>query len=144
MAFSAQVLVTTIEELVYRYLPAAQRATDLFAWGRLIPFLVLFAAIYTIYRGLTPRKYRARIFPKWPGAVLVSLWWLGCTTVLPWFLATMTNYDLTYGSLAGVMVALIFFYLIGLGMVTGAHLNAALANATENGLKDAQDDQNSE
>jgi membrane protein len=144
MAFSAQVLVTTIEELVYRYLPAAQRATDLFAWGRLIPFLVLFAAIYIIYRGLTPRDYRARIYPKWPGAVLVSLWWLGCTTVLPWFLATMTNYDLTYGSLAGVMVALIFFYLIGLGMVTGAHLNAALANATENGLRDAQDDQNSE
>ena len=35
-----------------------------------------------------------------------------------------------------MLVALIFFYLIGLGMVTGAQLNAALANATENGLKD--------
>jgi membrane protein len=33
------------------------------------------------------------------------------------------------------MIALIFFYLIGLGMVTGAQLNAALANATKNGLK---------
>ena len=33
------------------------------------------------------------------------------------------------------MVALIFFYLIGLGMVTGAQLNAALANHHENGLK---------
>ena len=29
----------------------------------------------------------------------------------------------------------LFFYLIGLGMVTGAQLNAALANATKNGLK---------
>jgi membrane protein len=67
--------------------------------------------------------------------VLVSLWWLGCTMVLPWFVSSMTNYDLTYGSLAGVMIALIFFYLIGLGMVTGAQLNAALANATENGLR---------
>ena len=34
------------------------------------------------------------------------------------------------------MVALIFFYLIGLGMVIGAQLNAALANARENGLKE--------
>lgn len=144
MAFSAQVLVTTIEELVYRYIPAAEQAGEYFTLGRLIPFLVLFAAIYIIYRGLTPRKYRAREYPKWPGAVLVSLWWLGCTTVLPWFLATVTNYDLTYGSLAGVMVALIFFYLIGLGMVTGAQLNAALANATENGLKDSVGDQQSE
>jgi membrane protein len=36
------------------------------------------------------------------------------------------------------MVALIFFYLIGLGMVTGAQLNAALANAHENGLRGRQ------
>jgi membrane protein len=135
-AFSAQVLVVTIEDLVYRYIPAAESAADYFAWGRIIPFLTLFAAIYIIYRGLTPRKYRSRTFPKWPGAVLVSLWWLGCTMVLPWFVSSMSNYDLTYGSLAGVMIALIFFYLIGLGMVTGAQLNAALANANENGLLD--------
>jgi membrane protein len=135
VAFSAQVLVVTVEDLVYRFIPAAEKAASYFAWGRIVPFFILFAAIYTIYRGLTPRKYRSRIYPKWPGAVLVSLWWLGCTMVLPWFVSSMTNYDLTYGSLAGVMIALIFFYLIGLGMVTGAQLNAALANATENGLR---------
>jgi membrane protein len=135
-AFSAQVLVIAIEDLVYRFIPAAENAAEYFAWGRVVPFAMLFAAIYVIYRGLTPREYRPRIYPKWPGAVLVSLWWLGCTTILPWFVYSMANYDLTYGSLAGVMVALIFFYLIGLGMVTGAQLNAALANATENGLKD--------
>jgi membrane protein len=134
-AFSAQVLVVTIEDLVYRFIPAAESAADYFAWGRIIPFAILFLAIYTVYRGLTPRRYRPRQFPKWPGAVLVSLWWLGCTMVLPWFVSSMSNYDLTYGSLAGVMVALIFFYLIGLGMVTGAQLNAALANANGNGLK---------
>ena len=144
VALSAQVLVVTAEELVYRYLPAAEQAASYFAWGRIVPFLVLFASIYIIYRGLTPRKYRARIYPKWPGAVLVSLWWLGCTTVLPWFVSRVTNYDLTYGSLAGVMIALIFFYLVGLGMVTGAQLNAALANAAENGLKSPAGDQDSE
>jgi membrane protein len=135
MAFSAQVLVVAVEELVYRYVPAAERAADYFAWGRIIPFLMLFAAIYTIYRGLTPRDYRGRQYPKWPGAVLVSVWWLGCTTVLPTFVSGATDYDLTYGSLAGVMIALIFFYLIGLGMVTGAQLNAALANDREIALK---------
>jgi membrane protein len=66
------------------------------------------------------------------------MWWLGLTALLPVFLSSVSNYDLTYGSLAGVMVALIFFYLIGLGLVTGAQLNAALANAHENGLKQRQ------
>jgi membrane protein len=137
-AFSAQVLVATIEELVYRYIPAAENAGDYFAWGRILPFMLLFVAIYIVFRGLTPRKYRGKAFPKWPGAALVSIWWLGCTAVLPWFLASVSNYDLTYGSLAGVMVALIFFYLVGLGMVSGAQLNAALANAHENGLRERQ------
>jgi membrane protein len=41
------------------------------------------------------------------------------------------TYDLTYGSLAGVMIALFFFWLVGLGMVVGAELNAALAETPE-------------
>ena len=89
---------------------------------------MLFGALYILFRAITPRDYRGPDCPKWPGAVLVSAWWLASTMLLPLFLANATNYDLTYGSLAGVIIALIFFYLIGLGMVTGAHLNAALAN----------------
>jgi membrane protein len=135
IAFSAQVVVTAVEELVYRFIPTAQMVSGYFAWGRIIPFMTLFVAIYVIFVGLTPSKYRSSTFPKWPGPALVSMWWLGLTALLPVFLSSVSNYDLTYGSLAGVMVALIFFYLIGLGLVTGAQLNAALANAHENGLK---------
>ena len=131
-------LVTAIEGLVYRYIPSAENVAGYFALGRFVPFLILFVAIYLIFRGLTPQKYRSAIYPKWPGAALVSLWWLRCTAILHWFLSTITNYDVTYGSLAGVMVALIFFYLVGLGLVTGAQLNAALANTHENGLRDRQ------
>ena len=36
------------------------------------------------------------------------------------------GYEATYGSLAGVMVALLFFFVAGLGVVAGAELNAAL------------------
>ncbi len=45
------------------------------------------------------------------------------------------GYDLTYGSLAGVMVVLIFFFMVGLGVVMGAELNAALAEASPTALK---------
>jgi membrane protein len=138
-AFSAQVLLTAIEQFIYSYLPAAQQLAGYFAWGRIIPFLALFVSIYVIFRGLTPRAYRGKIYPKWPGAAVVSMWWLGSSALLPVFLSKISNYDLAYGSLAGVMVALIFFYIIGMGMVTGAQLNAALANAGGNRLKDAHE-----
>jgi membrane protein len=135
VAFSAQLLTLSLEQLLYRYLPRAYEAAGYLAWGKVIPFVVLFVSIYIIFRRLTPEKYAARIFPKWPGAAWVSLWWLGCTTLLPLFLAQVTSYSFTYGSLAGVMVALIFFYLIGLGLVIGAQVNAALANTHENALR---------
>jgi membrane protein len=45
------------------------------------------------------------------------------------------GYDLTYGSLAGVVIMLLFFYVIGLGLVFGAHLNAALAEPPETTLE---------
>jgi len=51
--------------------------------------------------------------------------------LLPPTLSLLGGYDRTYGSLAGVMITLIFFFLVGLGVVIGAELNAALAEFPE-------------
>ena len=56
---------------------------------------------------------------------------MGVTVSLPFALREFLTYDLTYGSLAGVMITLFFFWLVGLGMVVGAELNAALAETPE-------------
>ncbi len=130
LAFSAQVIVSALGEFWDELFPSDMRLPTIISIGQLLPFFLLFLTIYILFKMLTPRKYNKN-YPKWPGAVLVSIWWLICTNILPLLLSKMTHYDLTYGSLAGVMVALIFFYLIGLGMVTGAQLNAALANTKD-------------
>ncbi len=75
--------------------------------------------------------YREQRYPKWPGALVVTLWWIGVTLSLPPLLRSVFSYDATYGSLAGMMIALFFFWLVGLGMVVGAELNAALAETPE-------------
>jgi membrane protein len=66
---------------------------------------------------------------RWPGALLTAAVWMGATTLLPGIIARVANYHLTYGSLAGVMITLLFFYIVGLGLVMGANLNAELAGA---------------
>lgn len=130
ISFSVQFLMTGVEEFVTAHFPAAAAST-VFLLGRVIPFAVLFLTLYALFHQTCPSRYRRSDCPKWPGAVLVSSWWLGATALLPLFLANVADYDLTYGSLAGAVIALIFFYIIGLGMVTGAQLNAALANEDE-------------
>lgn len=138
-AFSFQVVLTGIEQFVYRVFPFASEAQRIVWLGKLAPGLALFGALYMLFYSLTPRKYRKAKCPKWPGPLFVTLWWMLTTALLPGILASLTSYDLTYGSLAGAMVALIFFFIVGLGMVIGAELNAALAEVPENGLEEPQD-----
>ena len=58
--------------------------------------------------------------------MIATLWWLVTVELLPNVIGLFGGYQLTYGSLAGGMVALIFFFVVGLGVVAGAELNAAL------------------
>ena len=106
-------------------------AIDSLALSRLVPAFALYLSLYLIFLTLTPAAYRKRRYPKWPGALTVTAWWVATTAALPPLLRTVFSYDLTYGSLAGVMIALFFFWLVGLGMVMGAELNAALAETPE-------------
>lgn len=127
VAFVAQVALTAAEQFVFRLLPAAAGVLQWIGIGRLAPAVLLFAALYGVFYALTPQRFRTGNFPIWPGALLTAGVWIGTTMVLPLILGNFANYSVTYGSLAGVIVALLFFYIIGLGLVVGAHLNAALA-----------------
>lgn len=86
--------------------------------------------------------HRSRRYPKWPDVAFVTGRWLIITRVLLHVLSSVFTYNLTYGSLAKIMVALFFFWLIGLGMVIGAELNAALAvkPEEEEAADEAQED----
>jgi len=129
LSFSAQVLVTAVDEFVTRALPERFDAWFQIAMTRGISAFGLFVSLYLLFYTLTPSRYRARRYPKWPGALVTTLWWVGVTLSLPPLLAGLLTYDATYGSLAGVMISLFFFYLVGFGVVIGAELNAALAEA---------------
>lgn len=138
IAFSASILLSSVQEFIVLNLPIADEIVSLFSWFRVVPGLVLFASLYVLFYTLTPKRYRNRSCRKWPGPLFVTLWWMATAALLPAALASLGNYDLTYGSLAGVMIALIFFFIIGLGMVIGAELNAALAEVPGERLKEGE------
>ena len=133
LSFSMQVLILGIEQFVTRFLPEQYQAWGVVLISRSVSGAGLFLAIYMLFYSLTPSKYRQLKCPKWPGALFTTFWWIGVTLALPPLLASLLSYDATYGSLAGVMVALFFFYLVGLGMVMGAELNAALVEVEDLG-----------
>ena len=133
IAFVAQVALTAVEQFVFRVFPVARELLSWLGIGRLAPALILFIALYLVFYALTPRRFRDGTCPIWPGALFTAAVWIGTTMLLPVIIGYFGNYSVTYGSLAGVIVALLFFYIIGLGLVVGAHLNAALAIVPKSG-----------
>jgi len=136
-AFSAQVVLTGVEQFIWRLLPFAADLQPLINLSRIAPLVMLPAALYAMFVTLTPFKYRMAPCPKWPGALFTAFWWMAVTMLLPIVVGAFGGYGRTYGSLAGVIVTLLFFWLVGLGLVFGAHLNAALAETPETSVKDA-------
>ncbi|WP_423141280.1 YihY/virulence factor BrkB family protein [Parablastomonas sp. CN1-191] len=130
-ALIAQVLLAAFDSGLADRAPILSGLLHSLALSRYIPAVALYASLYLLFLSLTPSAYRKRTYPKWPGALFVAGWWTLVSLALPTLLSTVFKYDLTYGSLAGVMIALFFFWLVGLGMVVGAELNAALAETPE-------------
>ncbi len=135
LSFALSVVGSSFQHFVTDRMPASTGLATELGWYRIAPALALFATFYFLFFVLTPRRYRTLRCRKWPGALLVTIWWMVIAELLPAALTLVGGYEITYGSLAGVMITLIFFFLVGLGVVTGAELNAALAEYGGKALK---------
>ena len=67
---------------------------------------------------------------KWrqilPGALVTTITWLIAQSGLTYYLGTFANYGSMYGSLGGVIITLLFFYISGIIFIFGGELNALL------------------
>jgi membrane protein len=135
IAFTLSTALTLAHHFIVVWFPLAQDVGHTLGLYRLVPAATLFFTFYVLFFALTPARYRRYGCRKWPGALFITAWWLATVEVLPSALGLLGGYNLTYGSLAGVMIALIFFFVVGLGVVIGAELNAALAETEPRALK---------
>lgn len=127
LSLFAQVLIGGAQEVILAAVPQLGEWIGTLSLSRIVPGLGLALSLWVLFLTLTPHRFRGRRYPKWPGAVFTAAWWLAVAAALPVVLRGAFSYDVTYGSLAGSIVTLLFFWLVGLGLVIGAQLNAALA-----------------
>ena len=126
IAFALTVVLASAHHFVTSMLPFSEGLGHRLGIYRIVPGLTLFGTFYIIFLALTPGRYRTIECRKWPGALIVTVWWLVTVELLPDVVGLFGGYERTYGSLGGVIVVLLFFFVIGLGVVAGAELNAAL------------------
>jgi membrane protein len=68
-----------------------------------------------------------------PGAVLGTVLWLIASLAFKVYVSHFANYNQTYGSLGGIIVLMLWFYISGLSILAGAEMNAEIEHASPYG-----------
>jgi len=107
--------------------PMGKLLGDILRWP-LLALLAIFG-LAVVYRYGPSRDH-----PKWrwvsPGAAAAMILWLAASALFGLYVGTIGSYDKTYGSLGGVIVLLMWFYISTYIVLLGAELNAEMEHQT--------------
>jgi membrane protein len=130
------VMCATLAIVVLLLLPAAidflglsRHGGGLIHWAGMVMLIgFFFVAIALLYRFGPSREppLRPRIAS---GATLATGLWLVASELLSFYVSRMASFGATYGSLAAVIGAMMWFYLSAYAVLLGAELNARLEDA---------------
>jgi membrane protein len=84
--------------------------------------IVMIMALSVLYRFLPNVTLRRREI--YPGAVFAALAWLAAGSLFSIYVSYAPGISILYGSLAGAVVALLFFYISAIIFLFGAEINA--------------------
>ncbi len=73
-----------------------------------------------------------------PGAVVGTLLWLVISLLFKVYVAKFTDYNAAYGTIGGVIVLMLWFYVSGVAILAGAEMNAEIEHASPQGKEPGQ------
>ena len=76
---------------------------------------------------------KQRFFATLPGAILAVVCWIGLSYLLGFYFRHVANFSRTYGTLAGFVAFMIWFYWNSFALLAGAELNSELAKESAKG-----------
>lgn len=94
----------------------------------LVTLFTVFLLVAALYRLAPATHQRWKFFS--PGANVAGILTVAAIWGLRYFFANFANYDRIYGSLAAIIVMLVWFYYISLVLLLGFELNAAIELAS--------------
>ena len=90
----------------------------------IVSALILFI-VFTFLYFFAPNK-RLKIREVISGAFFATFGWMFVSLAFSYYVSSFGNYTATYGSLGGIIVLMIWFYLSGMIIIVGGEINAIL------------------
>ena len=119
-----------ITQRIFEFIGIASETNTFWTSIRLpMAFLLNLTALSILYYVAPEAKQRFR----WilPGAVTATILWLVASSAFRLFIAKFGQYNMTYGSLAALVILMVWLWLSGLMFLLGAEINALMKRLEE-------------
>jgi membrane protein len=98
--------------------------------------LLLIGCVALIFYFVPNTKVRFR--DVWPGAILVGVLWRIAFQLFSWYAADLATWNVIHGSLAGVVVFLLWIYISAVILIYGVEMTASYARLQDAARRHAQ------
>ncbi|HCY7618054.1 TPA: YihY/virulence factor BrkB family protein [Staphylococcus aureus] len=89
-----------------------------------LPIIIIFIVFIVLY-SVAP-NVKTKLKSVLPGAVFTSIIWLAGSFGFGWYISNFGNYSKTYGSIAGIIILLLWLYITSFIIIVGAEINAII------------------
>jgi len=95
-----------------------------------VPLAVLFVLLaFAMVYYFAPDLYDQKWYWITPGSIVGVALWLLVSAILRIYLRYADSYSVTYGSLGGVIILMLWFYVTGVAILLGGKMNAEIESA---------------
>lgn len=120
------------ETAMVKWLGLTREGVDLATWvaalGRILRTLAAVGSIWVaaaLLYFLGPNR-KMRSVAVWPGAFVATMLWLISTQIFGWYVRYLANYNVLYGSIAGLIALVVWMYVLAVVALVGCEFNVAM------------------
>jgi membrane protein len=97
---------------------------------------LLIGCVALVYKYIPNTKVRFR--DVWPGAILVGLLWRSALWLFSWYASDMARWNVIHGSIAAVVVFLLWIYVSAVILIYGVEMTASYARLRDASVRHTQ------
>lgn len=121
---AGKILIRLIPDVLPIPIHALNATQDAGFW---VMILVVFLFLL-LFNRVVP-NLRLRFLEVWPGALFSLVAWLFVSWAFSFYVDNMANYSVLYGSLAAIIVLMLWLYMVSMILLMGPQLNHTIATA---------------
>lgn len=135
LVFSSLIFGEVLAENVFSFIQAGDVFKTIWPVLRIviaISFMILTFSLLYKFGPAFPKDSKVKFKDTLPGSIFVSIGWILASFIFSFYVNNFGNYSVTYGSLGGIIVFLIWLYLSSIIIVLGGEVNATIDYFTKN------------